>query len=450
MENDYEYDLQSGEDMTAQRGFMNIKLKTDIILIWIIIFINLVFSWLTYFILLGLNVDNLNLNQTKNGGVMFAKTIMLIQGLLCLLAGVFLISMSKVMKFSVLPLAIYFIAVAILSFILTARLGAINKAASKGTLTEDTVAKARSFALVVASIYTGAVVLLIAYVWIFKPDVYNFIHHKLTATLTAPREEEVDTDWMEAITDAPRTSSQAYSAPPLYSSPSGYSRPSVSAPPVYTSLERETAELKRLSDLAQREAEASNKRLKEFTSLQTKYDRERREAEATASVLSQQQRNLKETQDRLQFTGRGAAPSQQRQSSGSRKSSGSRQSPGSWQSLASRSSGSGSYNPTLTFEREPSLPTSEQFMTHAEELGSLAAGAVGDISSQISSRARPAMSAAYEGTQQAARQAAGAIRQTYASGPGVTSQASTPAAIASAIESGNQNELTGLMNLLRE
>jgi len=195
MEDESEHDLGRVDDPGSSRGFMNIKIKTDIVMIWVIIFLNLLISWIAYFGLLGLNLTTLNDRKKKNSVVSFTKAIVLAQGVLCLLAGIFLFSMSKKVKFAIIPLVIFFLTVAVLSFILASRLGSVNKEASRGELREETLARARSFAIVLAAGYTGAVTLMIAYVWFFKPDMYNYVYYKLTSALRTKSVDENEMDY---------------------------------------------------------------------------------------------------------------------------------------------------------------------------------------------------------------------------------------------------------------
>ena len=104
----------------------------------------------------------------------------------------FIISISKKYKFAVLPLGAFLLTVAILSFVLAGRLGAINKQGARGDLKDETVQKARTFAIVLAACYTGAIALVILYIWVFKPDVYNFMHAKLSNVMKLKDSDDSD------------------------------------------------------------------------------------------------------------------------------------------------------------------------------------------------------------------------------------------------------------------
>lgn len=183
------------EAVLEERGFLQIKLKTDWFIIWTIVFINLVICWVTYFMLLVLNVDKMNTAKKTNNAISVAKAIMIMQGVLCLFAGLFLFSIAKKMKWKVLPLALFFTGIAIASFILAARLGAINKAAKRGDVTTEILQAARGFTLVMAIIYSVSVGLFIGYIWFFKPAVYNYLYYKLASAFTfSSDDDDIDDD----------------------------------------------------------------------------------------------------------------------------------------------------------------------------------------------------------------------------------------------------------------
>jgi hypothetical protein len=188
--------IQEKSNISASNGYMGFKVKSHIIIIWIIIILNLVLSWASWFILIGLNVERMNELKKKNTGVMFAKTMMLFQGFMSLCAFLFLMSMMKQIKFAVIPLALFFLLVSIFSFILSSRLGKVNKKAQKGTLDEKTMTSATSFAVALAAGYTGVMFFMIAYIYIFQPRVYEYLHYKLSAALTF-RSYDDDDDYDE-------------------------------------------------------------------------------------------------------------------------------------------------------------------------------------------------------------------------------------------------------------
>lgn len=144
----------------------------------------------------------MNSAKKANGAISVAKAIMILQGLLCLFTGLFLFSIAKKMHWQVLPLALFFTGVAIASFILATRLGAINKAAKRGDVTKEILQSARMFTLVMAIIYSVSICMFIGYIWFFKPAVYNYLYYKLASAFahsSDDTDDDMDDDDMAAM-----------------------------------------------------------------------------------------------------------------------------------------------------------------------------------------------------------------------------------------------------------